>query len=353
MGVLRWIQTQYRFEGLVMRINLIKSRPFFVVLVAFGNVAVASFVYAAEPLRWKFKVGEKLNYDMVQDMTMSVSGPQIPQMNTSMHQTMNMTWDVQGVDEKSGEAVIRQKFDRLAMKMTSPLGGFDYDSKSDQAPTGLAAMIAPMYKAMTDNEFEITMTARGEVKDVKIPPQVLTALKSSPGAASMGEFMSPDGFKKMISQGALVLPKDPPKKGDTWSTKVEMKNPAFGVQTVQTTYTYEGMKDIKGTEYAVIHPKLTMKFDNQPKPAAGGQPQQPQQQQVQMNIKDQSSDGQVLFNAKAGRLQSTTLKQDVTIDATVSGHTMQQKIEQKIDVTVTPAGESKPGGAKKAEVEKK
>ncbi len=337
-----------------MRINLIKIRTVLVVVVILGSVAVTTCARAEEPLRWKFKVGEKLNYDMVQDMTMSVAGPQIPQMNTTMHQVMNMTWDVQGVDEKSGEAVIRQKFDRVKMKMTTPVGGFDYDSKSDQPATGLAAMIAPMYKAMIGGEFEITMTARGEVKDVKIPEQVLTALKNSPNAAAMGDIASADGFKKMISQGALVLPKDPPKQGDSWTTKVEMKNPAFGKQTIETTYRYEGTKEIKGTKYAVIRPKLKMEFDNQPNAAPAGQPQQPpQQQQMQMKIKDQSSSGEVLFDIHAGRLHSTTLTQNVAIDATVSGAAMQQKIGQKIEVTVTPAGEKKPDEAKKSEPSEK
>ena len=127
-------------------------------------------------------------------------------MNTTMRQEMNMTWDVQGVDEKTRRSRHRQKFDRVKMKMTTPVGGFEYDSKSETAPTGLGAMIAPMYKAMTQGEFEITMTARGEVKDVKIPEEVLAALKNSPGAAAMGDIASAEGFKKMISQGALVLP---------------------------------------------------------------------------------------------------------------------------------------------------
>src|SRR4029079_19001199 len=113
----------------------------------------------------------------------------------------------------------------------------------------LGAMIAPMYKAMTEGEFEITMTSRGEVKDVKIPEQVITALKNSPNAAEMGDIASADGFKQMISQGALVLPKDAPKKGDTWSTKVEINNPKVGKQTVETTYRYEGPKEIKGTMF--------------------------------------------------------------------------------------------------------
>jgi hypothetical protein len=184
---------------------------------------------------------------------------------------------------------------------------------------------------------------------VKIPEQVITALKSSPGAAAMGDIATADGFKKMISQGALVLPKDPPKKGDTWSTKVEMKNPAVGKQTVETTYRYEGTKDIEGKKLAVIKPQLKMEFEEQATPKEG-EPQQPApQQQMQMKIKDQTSDGEVLFNIAAGRLQSTSLNQIVTIEASVAGQAIQQKIDQKINVTVSPTGEKKADEAKKPE----
>ncbi len=334
-----------------MRLSLKYSSNLFMAFVAMAAVVAASSAKAEDPLRWKFKVGEKLDYNMVQEMQMSASGAALPQeMKTSMRQEMNMTWDVQGVDEKSGEAVIKQKFDRVKMKMTTPVGGFEYDSKSEEAPAGLGAMIAPMYKAMTEGEFEITMTSRGEVKDVKIPEQVITALKNSPNAAAMGDIASADGFKKMISQGALVLPEKSPKKGETWSTKVEMKNPAVGKQTVETTYRYDGTKDIKGTMFAVIKPQLKMEFEDQAPAAKAGQPQQPAaQQNMQMKIKEQTSDGEVLFNMAAGRLQSTTLNQKVTIEASVNGQPIQQKIDQKIDVTVTPSGEKKAADAKKPE----
>jgi hypothetical protein len=327
-----------------MRLSLKYTGTLLIACVALGSI-VATSVQAEEPLRWKFKVGETLDYNMVQEMQMAASGPAVPQeMKTSMHQEMNMTWDVQGVDDKSGEAVIRQKFDRVKMKMSTPVGGFEYDSKSEEAPTGLGAMIAPMYKAMTEGEFEITMTSRGEVKDVKIPEQVITALKNAPNAAAMGDVASADGFKKMISQGALVLPEKPPKKGETWSSKVEMKNAAFGKTIVETTYRYEGTKEIKGTMFAVIKPQLKMEVETQAAPKEG-QPQQPAaQQNAQMKIKEQTSDGEVLFNIPAGRLHSTSLKQNVTIEAN-AGVTM--KIDQKIGVTVTPAGEKKADTAKK------
>lgn len=331
-----------------MRISLKYTGALWFAFVALGSVIGAS-VQADEPLRWKFKVGQKLDYNMVQEMQMAASGPAIPQeMKTSMHQEMSMTWEVLGLDDKSGEAVIRQKFDRVKMKMSTPVGGFEYDSKSEEAPTGLGAMVATMFKAMTEGDFEITITSRGEVKDVKIPEQVVTAVKNSPNAAAMGDVASAEGLKKMLSQGSLVLPKDPLKKGDTWSTKVEVKNPTVGKQINETTYRFEGTKEINGKQFAVIKPQVKMEFEQEQAAAKEGQPQQPAaQQSMQMKIKDQKSDGEVLFDIPEGRLHSTSLKQNVTIETSVNGQPVQQKIDQKIDVTVTPAGEKKADEAKK------
>jgi hypothetical protein len=331
-------------------------------VAALVTIAASTALRAEEPLRWKFKVGEKLDYNMVQEMTMAAAGGGVGQAGTTMRQEMDMVWDVQGVNDQ-GEAVIRQKFDRVKMKMTTPLGGFEYDSKSETAPTGFGAMIAPMYKAMTKGDFEITMTSRGEVKEVKIPDEVLTALKNTPAAQQMGDLATADGFKTMIKQGALVLPDKDPKVGETWTTKVEVKNPAVGKQTVETTYKYDGTKDIDGVTYAVIKPQLKMDFENQGDKAEGDaekkdekQPQQAQTKlpQIQMKIAEQSSDGEVLFNVKEGRLHTTTLSQKVTINATAAGQTTQLKIDQKIDVKVAPAGEKKEGEAKdqKAAAEK-
>ena len=124
-----------------MRTRLVGAGTWLVVFVAVSGLAAATSAQAEEALRWKFKVGEKLDYDMVQQMSMEMSGAPFPKpLATEMRQEMNMTWDVQGVDDKSGEAVIRQKFDRVKMKMTTPVGGFEYDSKSEEAPTGLGAM---------------------------------------------------------------------------------------------------------------------------------------------------------------------------------------------------------------------
>ena len=56
-----------------------RAKYFNVVLAALAAIsslaAAASRLQAAEePLRWKFAVGEKLDYTMVQEMKMSVTG---------------------------------------------------------------------------------------------------------------------------------------------------------------------------------------------------------------------------------------------------------------------------------------
>jgi hypothetical protein len=155
---------------------------------------------------------------MTQNMTISsTGGPGGPQ-NVTMNQDLKMTWDIQDVT-KEGNAIIQQKIESVKMKMAlpPPVGAIEYDSTSEKPPAGPAAMLAPMYGAMMKGAFTITMTPQGEIKDVKIPEEIVAALKNSPGAAAMGDMASPEGFKKMIKQGSLKLPDDAPTEGKEWT----------------------------------------------------------------------------------------------------------------------------------------
>jgi hypothetical protein len=301
-----------------MRIN---SKLSSIVLAAGTFVAALSGAptsRAQDPLRWKLETGQKLNYNMVQDMTIGVAGGPLGDQNMTIHQVMNMIWNV--VESKEdGDALIRQKFERVQTKMTMPpLGVIEYDSTSDQAPVGLAAMLAPVYKALTESEFELTMTPRGEIKDVKIPEKLIEALKASPNAAALGDLATPDGFKKMMSQSALVLPENAPQAGEQSDTKVEMSAPFGGKQIIDTTYRYDGTKDVDGVTCAVFQPTLKMAYEgeNQPK------------------IKEQESSGEILFNVDAGRLHSSKLNQKMTLEQAAG---MLMKINQTIAVEVKPA----------------
>jgi hypothetical protein len=96
-----------------------------------------------------------------------------------------------------------------------------------------------------------------------------------------------------------------------------------GKQTVETSYKFEGMKDVDGVKMAVFRPAIKMGFEGN--------------ETMQLKVTEQTSDGEVLFNQDAGRLDSTTLQQTTKIDMTIAGQTMQQQIDQLIEVQVSPA----------------
>lgn len=278
---------------------------------------------ADEPLRWKFKAGDKFNYNMKQDMNMNMDAGPAGKLATTAQQNMDMNWAIQSVNPDGG-AVIKQTIDRIRVKMTAPGGqGFDYDSDDEGPAVGMAAMVAPTFKAMTAGSFEFTMSPRGEVTDVKVSPELLEAIKNAPGNQGGTDEKAAEQFKQMVSQVAFVLPEKAPAKGETWTTKIALNNPAAGNQTVETTYTFDGTREVDGITYAVIKPAMTMNLAGNP--------------QMEMKMKEQKTNGEVLFNIEAGRLQSMSIDQDIILDIIAGGQTIPGTIDQKIDVTVTPA----------------
>jgi len=308
--------------------------------------ATTSVARAQEPLRWKFKVGDKLDYDTAQNMEINVTGTPQGDIKMTTDQQMDLKWEVVEVNDQ-GEAKVQQKVDRIQMKMSAPMGqGFEYDSQAKEPPVGSAAMAASMFQPMTKGTFEFTITPRGEVKDVKVPEEVLAVIKNTPQAAQMGDLATPEGIQKMMMQEMMVLPEKAPAAGETWSTKTEVAIPVVGKQTVETTYTFTGMKEVEGKQYAAIQAQRKMNFAKT------------ENQQMQLNMKDQSSDGEVLFNVSEGRLGTSTLNQNITMEAMVAGQTIVQKMDQKSSVTVKPTGsepeetEAADSSAKSTETEK-
>jgi hypothetical protein len=310
-----------------MRFAQIVSRPVLLLTVVGCLVLGAASARADELLRWKFNTGEAFETQMKQDMNMSINAGAAGQMATTANQTMNMTWTVKSVDEK-GVATIEQKIDRIQMKMTAPGGqGFDYDTQSEEPATGVAAMVAPTMEAMTSGQFTFNITPRGEISDVKISDELLAAVKNGPG----GETGAVEQFKSMVAQIALVLPEKAPKMGETWTTKIAVANAAGGGnQSVETTYTYDGTRDADGTTYAVIKPSMKMELAQNP--------------MMEMKMKEQKTDGEVLFDLKAGELHSVSMNQNIVMDMVAQGMTMPGTIDQNIAVTMTPA-KAKPAAA--------
>jgi hypothetical protein len=304
-------------------------------LAALGSTAwFPSAACSAETLRWKFKVGEKLTCSISQDMNMNIDAGQTGDLTRVVHQSMDMTWNVEGVNDE-GDAVITQSIDRVRMKVDAPGGqGFEYDSDAEEPAAGMAALISPMFEAMTAGEYEVTMTPRGEVRSIHIPEEVAKEIEHGPGGETAGGEDAVERFKSMVAQGALVLPAEPVEPGQKWSSKIAVNNPVAGNQTVETTYTFEGTRDIDGETYAVIRPSLVMNLAGNPI--------------MQLTVKDQTTNGEVLFNVDAGRLHSMSIDQDMKLEIGVAGQSMPGTVHQKVEVQVTPKSEGTENGERES-----
>ncbi len=285
---------------------------------------------AAEALVWKFAVGDVHHYQMVQEIRMSMDlGPEGETVST-VKQTLDMSWEVESIDE-SGAARIAQKISRTQIDIAAPgQANVRYDTASDASPQGYATMLAPVLTALTTSTFKFTLSATGEITDVEIPESYLEVLSRSPGASTMGGLATAEGFKGMISQGGLTLPQSEDLiAGQEWSTLSEVASPATGKITTITTYHYAGSREIDGQQFEVFVPKIETRFGEAEKTNTAN-----------VELTNQESSGEILFNRSAGRLEFSTISMRMESVITAGINTIHQKLNQKVQFKIVEPSEA-------------
>ena len=282
-------------------------------LVGLGSSAEAT------TLRWKFKAGETLRWEMEQkqDTTIKAGGREI---SSKMVQTVDLRWTVKNVKD-DGTAEMGQTIDRMRTKMESAIEKFEYDSKSDKEPEGLVAQqILPLFKAMIGAEFTFTMNAQGELSDVKVPEQIVKILRDSGPAAPGGSGMfSEEGLKNMIRESSLALPSKDLAKGESWTRTTKMPPSPIGTMTLDKTYRFQGPDAQAGPDVDAI--ELESKLDFKPAPNAPGV----------FEIKSHQGKGTFFFDEKAGRVVRSNVSEGVE---TVEG-AMNFLVNKKQEMTAT------------------
>lgn len=287
-------------------------------LLLAGLFAAGSTANAQVTLRYKFKEGEKLNYELEQkmNMAMTVNGQNI---RMEMVNTMDMSWNIHSVD-KDGKAKMTQKFGRVRLSMDGlpGMGKIEFDSKDGKEIEGpFGQILGPILKALAGAEFDVTMDAQGKVTDFKIPPGLAETFKKLPQGAGTADMFSEEGLKHMVGQGSLVLPAEAVTKGKSWEQKFEMKMQASKMKVVNQL-SYDGPATVGGKKFEKIDmkPKLTMEADDSAP--------------VKMKLKDQDTKGEAYFDNEAGRLDNLAMTQDMDMEMEVNGMAFKQKIEQKV-----------------------
>src|SRR5262249_11034826 len=153
-------------------------------------------------------------------------GDKTPKMDS--HHVIDVVWTIQSVDA-DGKAKMTQRIERVRLAMDTPKTRVQFDSKDGKAAD---ATLEPV-RALIGLELAVTMDARGEISEVKLPDDALKVLKG-PKTAGLGELFSSEGLKKMLNESVLPLPHGAVAKGKSWKRKLGLK--LFGDVKLEDVY---------------------------------------------------------------------------------------------------------------------
>ncbi len=269
-------------------------------------------------LQYRLTKGLVLNYQMSQDMEtrITVSG----RTNVvRLKQKMDVTWKINDVDAK-GHAKVSYWFKRIRFDLDTFNKKFSYDTDSKEKIKGtVGALMAKLFKAMTEAEIRFTMAPDGKITEVQVPENFLRTLKEigGPGKGIGGNFLSEEGIKKMISQGGMSFPSQPIARGDSWSNSISQKLPFAEMKTVNT-YVFEGVGNKSGKRLA----KITVSPEMQLTP----DPNSP----ITMKLEKQDSKGEAYFDVARGRLVSFNNLQTMQVTAMSGGENLLMEVKTTV-----------------------
>ncbi len=287
---------------------LAKRRIVASLLAGVALALTAGPVQAQTTLRYQFKVGDQLTYDLqtASESKATVGGVDI---TSELKLNIDVTWRVVEVD-RQGKARVAEKINRVRMTMQEPgqQRSADFDSKDGKIPEGkLPALMASFFSAIAGSEILLTMDPRGEISDVKLPDKVIESLKKlATGGGALDDMVSPDGLKRMFDEAGLVLPGESVSKGATWTKKTEKKMP-FGMMKGINKMTYEGPATEGGRTLAKISVRPVVTLEPDPKAP------------ITVKMKGIDSKGTAWFDNAAGRLVEMKLTENMQMAVSVGG----------------------------------
>lgn len=301
-----------------------------VVIVACG---LASQARAQEPLLLKYKPtkGERLIYKSKQHMdqkqTLTIMGMPIKLENLLDHEVI-VSRTVADIDA-AGNATLNVKGERR--KVTADFGGlakFEFDSKSTERDTStqLGSELTPLLERLTGSEYQLIVTPRGSVAEVKGFAELVGDLVKDKQFAS--QFASGDNKSAAFQeQDAFVILSDKPvKPGDKWEVPYDVEIPMVGTIKGKNVYTYEGPDKVGDRPTARIgvssETSIELKIDSPTSKVTG-------------TMTTTSSTQTVQFDPAAGRVVSAKQKISMGGQLTVEAGGMIIPIDSQQDHTTS------------------
>jgi hypothetical protein len=283
------------------------------VLLAAGLAAAAPVPGEEQPLRYKFKEGQKTRYTLEEKSNMEMDlGAGAIKIDATTR--LDLTWTVTKVG-KDGKATVTQTIDRVRFNLDTPQGKANYDSKDAKAPEGeVAKQLADALAVFLGAETTLTVDPQAGIESLKFSDKLCTDISNLPaGVAPASQALSEDAIRRMVAQCVPALPKAAPAKGKTWDSKLQATFQGQAKMTLDNKHSYEGAVTRGGQTLEKITTKPTLTVETEP-----GSP-------GTLKVEKQDINSTSYFDRSAGRLVETAFAQKVTLTVTQGEKTATMK----------------------------
>lgn len=289
---------------------------------------VAGSVRADAPitLRYKFAKGDRTHYrthTTLKQVT-TVMGNKI---ETTIDQSSLTTRTVEEIDEQ-GNALLTLKTERLQIKMKAgPAGEFEFDSKSTERDNGsaLGQGLVPVYEKLGSAQFQVLVSPRGEIKQVKGYEELLAdVVKNNPIGAQFSGGASNEAAKMGSQEAFVILSDGAVSPGDKWEVPTDFELPKLVKGKRKATVTFIGLEKLKerSVAKALVLDETSLDISTETDGA-----------KVTGTFATSLSEGSVLFDVEAGRVAS--LKTSVTMGGQLTAAVNDMAIPLQIEQTQT------------------
>jgi hypothetical protein len=329
-------------------------RRFMALLLVLGALATATVLAADEKdkdkgkdkdkaksgekatLKWKFEK-DKIFYQKM--VTKTVQTMKV--MNNDVNQTQNQTFFFQWKPTKveQDKATIEQTI--IGVIMDIEIGGskISFDSTKD---TSANNPLADFYKALVDSKFTIEL----DLKDMKVTKMdgrdefLKKLVAANPQMKQLLDtILSQDALKEMAEPTFNVVPGKEVAKGDKWKRETKLDMGPIGKYENKYEYTYEGPEGTGDKQLEKIKVETVLTYKEPGESAGqGGLPFKIKS----AKLKSSNPFGQILFNAKKGRVEKSMskleLKGDLAIE--IGGQTTKVDLSQTQESSVETLDEN-------------
>lgn len=267
----------------------------------------------AQTFEWKLQKGQRYAITTNQSMVTKMNIPGAGVQEMPMNQSSEIEWEVTDSDDKS--FVVEQTIKRMKMSMKSAFVNIEYDSDEEPSNDPVTKQIASSLEMLIGQPIASKMSRQGKVIEVTLPKE-LTDKPATPNSPLSGAML-----KQMFEQATIDFP-ETLTVGGSWERSGDVDMNGMKMKS-KMTFRYAGPTEVDG--------KKLEKFIVQAKVELADAPPG-----MQMTIEDKGNEGEVLFNPQSGCVDSTIMRQKMTMKIKVAGQTIDQELEGETTTTIKP-----------------